>query len=502
MKKTIFIIILLSLLFVLPSCTIKDGEVKERIISPENNLPPIHGKWRIDELIKTQYGTIKDESEDIYVGKEALFHKEGVILGEAFTNKPSYKIKSVKTRDYLLYKYKTSPINFGITDERIKVITILDDNKFFNEFIKINESTMFVSIDDNFYKMVKIIDEVSVDEINRYISVEKTMMRSLGVAEEANLQTGVLLGLSIPNFDEDAQAPKWDYKTIWLRSQNREIVDIYELDGLLVPRKNGFWKIDSIRELKDDSVNDELLAIPQFKLSEKQSIFSDMDLILPIKNEYIRTQLPSIIKNVLFVGNDYISVENIDLDRNSRKTLQIYAIDNLEEKKPIKLTDLIGTDGQDLFYEGARSVLNLDSSIIPNEENVGLIRRNGYWIMKGRINYKQNDEELYKDFNIKTIPPKDMVSYDELSIPWDAIRIMVPDVVDVFSSPNNDFIIVISSSHLVVYPIQEGDLINKPIAQVKLPFDSKIIMSEWGLGRYPNIWQSEVIKNNGVKVEY
>ena len=202
------------------------------------------------------------------------------------------------------------------------------------------------------------------------------------------------------------------------------------------------------------------------------------------------------------VGNDYISVENTDLDRNSRKTLQVYAIDNLSEKKPIKLSDLIGDEGMDIFYEGASSVVSLDNSIIPNEENVGVIRRNGFWTLKGRINYKQNDEELYKDFNIKAIPPKEMVSFDELSIPWDAIRIMIPDVVDVFSSPNEEFIVVITSSHLVIYSMQDEGIVNSPIARIKLPYDSKIIMSEWAVGRYSNIWQEEVIKKDGVKLEY
>src|SRR5690606_19973553 len=103
-----------------------------------------------------------------------------------------------------------------------------------------------------------------------------------------------------------------------------------------------------------------------------------------------KNSMPSILKNILFIGNDYISVENIDLDRNSRRTLQVYAIDNLQEKRPIKLSDLIGENGKNIYAEGARSVLSVDPTIIPNEENVGLTRRNGYWIFNGRINYKQN----------------------------------------------------------------------------------------------------------------
>lgn len=507
MKKIILIIFALIVLLALPSCGVRDGEADDRIVAPNNNMPPIQGKWVIDEVIEPISG-INNKDVDPLIGEEALFHKDGVVLSKSYTLKPSFKLKKVKTKDYLLYKYKTNPSNLGITDEKIQIITVMDDNKYFYEFIKYSDSIMFVKVEDHFYKMIKTVDEVSIEEINRYINVEKSMLKTFGAVEEEDLQTGVLLGLKIPTFDEKNQVPQWDYKTIWINSQNKEITDIYELDKLLLPRKNGFWIIDSIRDSKNGAVNDELIATQQFKVKENLAFIDSMDEnveFFGFREEELTqnsVNLPSIIKNILFVGNDYISVENIDLDRSSRKTLQICAIDNLSEKKPIKLSDLIGDEGEDIFYEGASSVVNLDSTIIPNEENVGLVRRNGFWTMKGRVNYKQNDEELYKDFNIKAIPPKEMVSFDELAIPWDAIRIMIPDVVDVFSSPNEEFIVVITSSHLVIYAIQDEEIVGSPIARIKLPYDSKIIMSEWAVGRYSNIWQNEAIKNDAIKLEY
>ena len=38
--------------------------------------------------------------------------------------------------------------------------------------------------------------------------------------------------------------------------------------------------------------------------------------------------------------------------------------------------------------------------------------------------------------------------------------------------------------------------------QIELPENSSIVMSEWSIGRYPTIWQNEVIKNNGIELEY
>ena len=94
-----------------------------------------------------------------------------------------------------------------------------------------------------------------------------------------------------------------------------------------------------------------------------------------------------------------------------------------------------------------------------------------------------------------------MGSYDELSIPWDAVRLTVPDVVDVFSSPNNEFIVVITSSHIVIYSVEEYDIDNAPVARIRLPNESSVIMSEWAIGRYPGIWQNEMIKHGATEVE-
>ncbi len=520
MKKIIMTIILTTILLVLSSCTIVEGDISERIASPQNNTPPILGKWEIVEVEKKAYSNLSNGDPELLIGREGLFHKEGVVIGDDYTTKPSFKIKNVNASDYLLYKYKTSPLMLGIETETVEVINIFNDNAYFYELIKVDDDTMLIHIDESFFKFERIVDEVSKDEIMRYINVEKSVLRTLGTTEEVDIRTGVLLGIKVPSFDETNQVPVWSYKTIWINSQNRVLNGIYELDDLLMPRKNGFWIIDSERIAADESISDEITAIPQFRVDAKESIIDDSSEYfarnsyevlygLETKNEMIalydnvqKTKTPSIIKNILFIGNDYISIENIDLDRNSRQTLQVYAIDNLDEKKPIKLTDLIGANGSEIFTDGARSVLSLDSDIVINEENVGLARRNGYWIMKGRINYRQNEEELFKDFNIKAIPPKEMVSYDEQTIPWDAVRLNIPDLVDVFSSPNNEYIVVVTGTHIIIYYLEDGILVNKPVAKIKLPYDATVIMSEWAVGRYSNIWENEVINSGGRKLEY
>lgn len=501
--KVFKLIVLVISSLILSSCTSSGGQVQELIASPKSNIAAVEGKWEVTSSVYKLGNNIVDEKSD-YIGKEALFHTNAVVLGNEYTKEPSYKLKRVKTTDYLIYKYKTSPLSLGIQNEYINVITILNQEQYFCELLQLDDQTALIFREDGFYKLERKVTKVSLEEVMRYIDVEESVQQSFGSIDPENLNSGILLGLKIQSFDETTELPKWDYNTYWIQMKNREFDGIYSLEDLLLPRKNGFWIVEQDRIIENGVVNDEIFATSLFNLQKQEKAMEDLIFNFDEKLNSLDTAIervePSILKNIVFVGNDYISVENIDIDRGDRRTLQTYAIDNLDDKKPIKLSDLVGDTAINLFTEGARSVISIDDQVVPNEENFGLTRRNGYWTLKGRINYKDKDEELFREFNIKAIPPKDMVSYDELAIPFDAVRLAVSDVQDVFSSPNSDFLVVITSSHVVIYSIEGYDVNNSPLARIELPPDSSVVMSEWATDRYPDIWKNEMIKQGAIEV--
>ena len=495
--KSLIILLFCGVFFT--GCGVIEAGVKDQILAPENNLPPILGKWEISDI--NYKVNLNDIDITNRIGEVGLFHKNAVVICSEFSSSPEYKIKRVKTKDYLIYKYNLNPSNLGLEDEFIKVVTIYNEKNYFKEFILLDEDNVIVYNEEAFYNMKRVLPEVSEEEVNRYINVEERLQSSFTNTDSININSGLLLGLKIQRFDEENSLPVWDYKTYWINVNNKSSIGAYELDKLLVPRRSGFWFIDSDRIIDNKLVYDELKARPLLKVDNKQVINEDLSFDLREKDGLEIPKVPSVLKNILFIGNDYISVENIDLNRNDRRTLQTYTIDNLKDKKPIKLSDIIGNDGKDLFQEAASSNISLNNQIVANEENVSLFRRNGYWTLKGRINFKENNEEIYRDFNIKAIPPKEMVSYDELSLPWDAIRLTVPDVLDVFSSPNSDFLVVLTSKNIVIYSLEEYDINKTPIGEISLPDDASIIMSEWAVGRYPNVWQSTMIKNGANEIE-
>ncbi len=497
MKIKVLLILIISLSLI-TGCGVIEAGVRDQIVAPDNNIPPILGKWEVSDI--NYKVNLNDLNITDKIGQVGLFHKNAVMICSDYSSSPEYKIKRVKSRDYLIYKYNLEPSNLGIEDEFIKVVTIYNENNYFKEFILIDEDKLIVYDEEAFYNMKRVLKEVSEEEVNRYINIEESVQRTFTTTDMVNINSGLLLGIKVQAFDEENSLPVWEYKTYWINVNNKTSLDAYELDRLLLPRRNGFWYIDSERTIDNNLLYDEIKASPLLKVDNKKVSSEDLSFDLREKDELIVSKIPSVLKNILFVGNDYIAVENIDLNRNDRRTLQIYTIDNLKDKKPIKLSDLIGNDGKDLFQEAASSSLSLNKDILANEENVSLYRRNGYWTLKGRVNFKENNEELYKDFNIKAIPPKEMVSYDELSLPWDAIRLTVPDVVDVFSSPNSDFLVVITSENIVIYSLDEYDINKSPIGKIPLPRDSSVIMSEWAVGRYPNIWQSTMIKSGAKEI--
>jgi hypothetical protein len=491
MKKLCLIIIAIILIFSLSSCSISKFDTKDKIKAPENKLPPLLGKWVVEKSIGGEYED-NTEEELSTLNKEALFHKSAAVIGEDFVLNPVYKLKNVSLSDYLLYKYKMSPEDLGLTEGKVQIITIFSDNQFFNEIIKYNDEEIVSFTHDRFYFFKKSVDQVSSEEIHRYINIEKSIMRNSNIEEVDTLRSGILLGIKTHFYDEESGKDNWSYKTLWIRTNNRNMASIYELKDLLLPRKKGFWLVDVNRE-NNGAINDEINAVQKGKFKEELNDLSASLYQMSKNSSYSR------LKNILYVGNDYISTETIDILDN-RKTIQVYPIDYLKDEKAIKISDIIGDERLEAFIEGAQGIIKTSSNMELDEKSFGLSRRNGHWIMKGRINYISENEELYKDYNIKTIPPKELVNYDELAIPWNVIKSKVPEAIDAFSSPNEDIILIVTRNNVLIYEIHDHEISPKEIGKVKLNSSDSIVMAEWAAGRYTMIWEEEVIKNGAENI--
>lgn len=495
--KKIYLLISFIVLMVLSSCSTKEIQPGELVESPENNQPPLSGKWKVEKTIEGPYKRGSTEKTTNISDIEALFHKSAVIVGNDYVLEPLYKTRNININDYLFYNYKIDLDYLGISPEEENIITVTGDEGYFNEFVKYSEDEMVFFYDDKFVFLKRQVEEVNEEEIRRYIDVEKNISRNSKIQESYTLNSGLLLGIKSNYYDEENKVNNWEYDTIWIKASNREISSIYKVGGLLLPRKRGFWLVDVEREKNNQNIRDKILAEEKGKFKE----ITDNRMTTSISNMFsssIAGEYLSLLKHILYVGNDYVSVEEINPATN-RKNLRVYPIDYLEEENPTMISDLIDKEE---FYESIKLNVKSQEDNTVEEKSFGIDRRNGHWIMKGRINYIDNKEELYKDFNIKAIPPKEIVHYDELVVPWSLIKSRFPEAIDAFTSPNEDIIVVITREDISIYPLRDGDILQDKLGNIDLNTNQTIIMAEWGMGKYANLWEQEMLKNEPIELEY
>ncbi len=487
MRRLSLIIISIFLVLVLTSCDIDNVENFEKITAPNNITPPITGEWKIEEYKVGKETNISDKDIEKIIGKKVFFYNDIIGVEDGFSLEPTYKVKKVNALDYLFYHYKINPEFLKIEDEQIQIISIASKEQFYYEIIKKDDDNIIVNIDGVFFFLSKISDEVDSKVIEKYKKEKEEMPGGSLKESDDILRTGLLLGLRYYDQEaEDNNKEPWKYRTIWIRSYNKSIKDIYEIEDILLPRKMGFWKV-----VADNNI----YSYPYTKEHLDKSII-------------LRSGVDFDTQIIRYVGNDYISIENIESDAKGRANLRTYLIDNFDSRKPIKISDIGGKNLKTAFLEGAGKGKTLskakkdnDVEGENNEENFGLTRKNGHWILRGRINYKENGEQDFIDFNIKAVPPTELVHYDELSIPWNGIKMKIPEVIDAYTSPNDDIAVVITHKYISIYPINNGELGKEPFEKISLNDDEEVVMAEWAIGRYVNVWEDVFLKNDVKEIE-
>lgn len=499
MNKIRLSVVMVLLMTLLSACNISETNMND-LKAPESEISPLEGKWTVIDYTPISRSNSKEEDE--YMGQPALFHRDALIFMNYYTVRPSFKMKKVNAVDYLLYKYKMNATSLGIKTNKIEVFTIYDDNNLLMEAIEDGEGNLLLYIEEGFYRLEKTIDTVSVDEIYKYIDIEKDIAEDFKDEEKEHTNSGVLLGIKTSEYDEKNNVADWEYTTVWINTEDGEFKESYKINELLLPRKNGFWEINVDRTIKDKNVYDTIEANQEIYIEEDstdQSKISTKDI--STRNKDLKAKDKTSLKNILYVGNNYISTENIDLKDKNKRTINIQTVDNLKRDNSIKLSDIMD-EGKEIFLEGTQGLLNIDEAVSINEENIGITRKNGYWMLKGRVNFEQKEKEVYKDFIIKTVPSEDMVGYDNHFILWDELKRKFPNMIDMYSSPNEDIIVVRDKFQLLVYSINKDNTIDyDPIARIDIPEGDSIVMAEWATEKYTEIWRNEILKRDTEKIE-
>ncbi|SKA92691.1 hypothetical protein SAMN05443428_11296 [Caloramator quimbayensis] len=460
-SKFLIFIVCLNILF-LSSCNLTNETMNDYILLPQNKKIPIEGEWKI---YKYYLGEENKNNRIESMDEVSMFCKDFALIGNLYCENPNYRIKIVNTKEYLIYKYKITPKQLGVLSSKMQVITITSENKYFTELLKINDNKLMININNVFFILEKTNNSVSFEKLNSFkIKEQDTIYNS---KTENNKPSGLLLGLSYkPKDSKDIK-----YKTLFIKYNN--LINIMEMDGFIFPRKSGFWKLDIIKD-----------TIKAYPIEKNEKEFKEIKCDFGIGN----------LRRIIFLGNDYISVEI----KNSENNLyyRFFPIDAMDTLNPIRISELFGDDAKNIFHEALKNNNSIyDSYNQIDESNFTIIRRSGHWIVNGRVSGK-----ISEDFNIAVIPSKKLVSYDKLSINWSELKLKVPEAVDVFTSPNEDIAVVLTIKEIQIYRIENRQLSTQPIKKIKLEDKSQTIMAEWSTGQYVEKWENEFIKNGGEKM--
>lgn len=504
MKIIRLMLFLPMMLVLLAGCATLSRESANKIVSPENKVVPLQGNW----VIKSCYEETGNKSmvDSSLIGKVFEFSGNSIRFNGSSWENVNYKIKRVNAQEYFLHRVLDANKDIGAENSEIQVITASSEDKYLYEFVKLDDEQIIAGIDNQLYCMVRAGG--GTEGLYGGAIQDGNDKEEAAAEENKSVNTGLLLGLRIPEQMSQKGTgetiEEYKYKTYWISMTDRETKPVLSADNIYLPRKDGFWKLEVRKILGSEGIEDTISAVMVSGRYLKSVTANETE-----SEKYLRMET-KLQKNILYVGNDYICTENVEVirtpdssEKEAKKVLRTVPVDNIARQEGIKLSDLAGENGS-LAMEGAISGLlassnnNSISKIIEKdqEQNFALFRKAGHWFFKGRVNLEPGSPMAFMEFNINLIPPADMVAYDILHIPWSIVTDKVPQAVDAYTSPNKDLAVILMRNTILLYAIEDGELAVEPSSKLDIPDGSMVIMAEWATGNYVEYWDQSFVKNN------
>ncbi len=473
--RSIVTIISLSICICLLStgCTSIDYDIEASIKPPVYDSTVVQGTWSINKFIsaapENKSPQINLENVKInYLDKWAVFDSELGAIGIDTCLNPEYRIVKTKADSFIQTKYRTDASKLGLGKEEVAVVNITSENQLFYDVIVTDDLKAYVYIDNGFLELSRTSAEVASDLKEKSLKNVGLNIHKGHYEEDPLLRSGVLLGIRTSDNS---------YRTLWLYSKNRELITAGQGENLLVPRAKGFWCVGAFNENNINAIYAEPI--------EDSSVTNLKGMELLITSNILKIDSTTKIN---FVGNDYIGT---DTDGK----LRVYPVESLNAESEVAFSQIPRVQYEKSLEQATMDYIatlkpenknKLDNRV--DNKNYTLVRRNGHWVLRSRLFYMEPETERFVDFDLNQMVPAGLIHYDEMAIPWNTIKAKLPWTTDAFMSPNKEIIVLIDKSSLSVYTIQNKSIINKQLFKIKLEKGESIVMAEWSVGRYAEIW--------------
>ena len=274
MKKILSLISLVIIVMTLASC------------SPKKNIsnPDLYGVWQVKE-IKDVEEKQKEVDAALRVDDYIYISEDDYIIGNDVIKEADVKYRKVSLKDYLFFNYKIELNNIDGADA--DVYSIYENGNFRYDLI-INDGKMMIKLGKYLYTLTKTDKKLDEMHLKELVTLVESTQDLEGEVIDENI--GFLMGVREDN------GGTYKYKTIYMQPYKGEA---YELDYLLVPRRDGFARIENVSIDKDGVYQEDFLVINDHVNTFKSIILYDAEKEKKLDR----------LRKILFVGNDYFSYE-------------------------------------------------------------------------------------------------------------------------------------------------------------------------------------------------
>lgn len=436
------------LIFVLRGSFFRYNDINSMIVEPKATDFLITGTWKIKSINSL------DNEEDLKKFNEnnkLYITKNKISFLDIAKENLKFKFRYVNFKNYLISKAIITD-KIKINKENVVIVSVFDKLNFYQEFIVIDDSTIAMIRDKKYYVFEKEKDDVDI-KINTNIE-EKNFSTSR--------ETTFLLGL------KTKKNRNINYETILVR-KNKEKISFNKIDGLFLNNNNKFFLVNS------NTNNSIYLTEDYISLTNRKVLYRDN----PIIN---------------FLSENYISFETRETE-NSKKNYEIHSVKNFKENSKLSISDISGTNGENLFFETVKKLGYSNEDItISDMYNFGVKRENGKWVFKSIFNNLDSLKKTSTELELDIIPKVDIFENKSNKIQKSIIKTKNPNYIDYFTSPNEDLAIILTPNELICYFINDGKLSTLPISSINFFEKKEVVSFKWENFEMANFIYNEFLK--------
>lgn len=455
----IFILLTTSLFFF--GCT------KDPIV----NIDPISGKFNIVRAFDTNTGKETEVPEDLSL---YFFRDDVIIFGHLYSD-ISYANRKVKLQSYSIFNnVNIENIDIDINAyDYINIINLTREGESIAEFIELGDVSYLVH--QNYLYEINLIERLDKEKFefakeNRKIYRTKPLYKPLKT-------TGGFIGLRDDSENEST------YYTLYVYS-DYNTMNVYFTDRLVIPKSNGYLIANNSKQVVGGAFKN------TFKFEFTKDFIAKHENISDYNKYYISE--PSVINYASPYMISFMTINKNFLNNTYRERYETYSIEKDGLRNKLNTSDIIGEDWiktvmDNIYFDYLKDV---NYKIIPS--NIGIVRRNGYWILKTHLFGGKSIDDVF----IRIHPAYLNQDSNSNFITMEQIKELYTSAVDYTISPERSLALVNTGSNIKVVSLYSSYFnIKDSFSMVNNDFN--LIMDHWIVGSEAEDQLFNIKQSNG-----